>query len=74
MGKDLGLTLCDLVEVFSQLERADAFTLRLVQTELARMRKERERNEYAAPLESHKSSQESGDGRRSRVCSDATSA
>lgn len=42
-----GLPLCDLAEVFSQLERADVPTLRKVQIELTRIRAGKERASHS---------------------------
>ena len=47
MEQEAHLSPCDLAEVFSQLEKADAVTLRKVQIELARMQKDSERQESA---------------------------
>lgn len=41
MDKQTHPAPCDLAEVFSQLERADAVTLRRAQMELARMQKDK---------------------------------
>ena len=45
MNKEAHQSPCDLAEVFSQLERADALMLRKVQVEVARMRTDKERQE-----------------------------
>ena len=49
MDKKPNLATCDLAEVFSQLEKADSLSLQMAQVEIARIERDRKRQESAEP-------------------------